>query len=489
MDRSIRKEMMIAFTGLILCMVLISAIANIFFLEKFYTSNKKEDLLYTKEQLEKLVRQDMLLDESTKVFLQRIIEKGNIAFLVLSESGEVIASTSTSQDLERLEFQLLSYQLDKITDRIEIIIENDEYIIAQASDLRNELEYIEMWGYFSTGEAYIIRTPMESIRASVDIAGRFLLYVATLVILVSSIFVWYFANKLTKPLLQLAAISKKMADLEFDVKYENDSYEEIGILGDSFNAMSDKLEKTISELKIANNELLQDIERREKTEEMRTEFLGNVSHELKTPIALIQGYAEGLSENINDDLESKEFYCEVIMDEAEKMNELVKSLLELNQLEFGGANNLVERFDIVEMINGILVSLDIITKQKEATIQLSTNEKVYVWADQFKVEHVIRNYITNALNHLDHDKIINIKIVKDDKVRISVFNTGKQIPEEDIEFIWDKFYKVDKARTREYGGNGIGLSIVKAIMNSMHQEFGVKNYSNGVEFWFELDCK
>lgn len=487
MDQSIRKEMMVTFTGLILCMVLISAIANIFFLENFYTVNKQEDLLATKVQLEKLVSQDKLFDESTKILLERIIEKGNISFLIMSINGEIIASTN--QDQERLEYQLLSYQLDTIKEGIDTIFTSDEYIMARASDLRNEMEYIEMWGYFPTGESYIIRTPMESIQASADIAGRFLLYVATLVILLSSVFVWYFANKLTKPLLELAQISKKMANLEFDVKYENNSYQEIGILGDSFNAMSDKLEKTISELKVANNELLLDIERKEKTEEMRTEFLGNVSHELKTPIALIQGYAEGLSENINDDPESKEFYCEVIIDEAEKMNNLVKSLLELNHLEFGGSNNLVERFDIVEMINGILSSLDIIVKQKEAVIQISTDNKVFVWADQFKVEHVLRNYITNALNHVDKEKIINIKITNHEKVRISVFNTGHQIPEEDIEHIWDKFYKVDKARTREYGGNGIGLSIVKAIMNSQHQDFGVKNYSNGVEFWFELDNK
>ena len=115
---------------------------------------------------------------------------------------------------------------------------------------------------------------------------------------------------------------------------------------------------------------------------------------------------------------------------------------------------------------------------------------MYVWGDEFKVEQVVRNYFTNALNHVEGDKVIEIKIKKqDDKVRISVFNTGKPIPDEDLNQIWDKFYKVDKARTREYGGNGIGLSIVKAIMNSLQQEYGVQNYENGVEFWFELDSK
>lgn len=487
MDRSIRKEMMVSFTGLILCMVMISAIANLFFLERYYTSYKKDDLLYAKAQLEKLVSNGTLFDESTKMLLQRIIEKGNISFLVIDDNGEIIGGTN--QDQEWLKFQLVSYQLDKNNNKVGIISSTDEYEIAKSLDIRNELEYIEMWGYFTSGEAYIIRTPMESIQASADLAGRFLLYVATLVILVSSIFVWYFANKLTKPILELTEISKKMADLEFDIRYENNSYEEIGILGKSFNAMSDRLEKTITELKNVNSELLVDIANKDKNEEMRTEFLGNVSHELKTPIALIQGYAEGLSENVHEDQESRQFYCEVIMDEAEKMNQLVKNLLELNHLEFGNINNSVERFDIIEMLNGILFSLDIMLKQRNVKVHIDSPDKVFVWGDQFKVEHVIRNYLTNAINHVKNDNFINIKIINEEKTRMSVFNTGDKIPNEDIEFIWDKFYKVDKARTREYGGNGIGLSVVKAIMNSMNQKFGVKNYSNGVEFWFELENK
>jgi len=129
-------------------------------------------------------------------------------------------------------------------------------------------------------------------------------------------------------------------------------------------------------------------------------------------------------------------------------------------------------------------------QQKDVKINFVMEESVYVWADEFKAEQVIRNYISNALNHVSGENIIEIKIVKKaETVRVSVFNTGSPIPEEDIGHIWDKFYKVDKARTREYGGNGIGLSIVKAIMESFHKEYGVKNYDNGVEFFMELDLK
>ena len=144
----------------------------------------------------------------------------------------------------------------------------------------------------------------------------------------------------------------------------------------------------------------------------------------------------------------------------------------------------------MELVRGVIQSCDILIQQKGVKINFIMEESVYVWADEFKAEQVIRNYISNALNHVAGENIIEIKIVKkEETVRVSVFTAGSPIPEEDIGHIWDKFYKVDKARTREYGGNGIGLSIVKAIMESFHKSYGVKNYDNGVEFFMELDLK
>jgi signal transduction histidine kinase len=279
--------------------------------------------------------------------------------------------------------------------------------------------------------------------------------------------------------------------LDFEAKYRSGGQNEIGVLGANFNLMSEKLEEAVSELKNANYELQKDIEQKEKLENMRTEFIGNVSHELKTPIALIQGYAEGLKEGISDSPESREFYCDVIIDEANKMNQLVKNLLTLNQLE-AGEEVVLERFDIVELVRGIIQSNDIRIQQKEADVRFHAKDSLYVWADELKVEQVFLNYFSNALNHVDNEKVIDVRIESDEeraKAKVTVFNTGKQIPEEDLEEIWDKFYKVDKARTREYGGHGIGLSIVKAILDSFHQEYGVVNYENGVAFWFELDLK
>ena len=347
-----------------------------------------------------------------------------------------------------------------------------------------------MWGSFDDGSRFLLRSPLESIKESAAVSNRFLIYIGSLLILVAVILVWYFSKRLTDPILELAVLSEKMADLDFDAKYASGGSNEIGELGANFNRMSEKLESTISELKKANNRLLEDIEQKDKVEKMRNEFLGNVSHELKTPIALIQGYAEGLKEGVNEDAAGREFYCDVIMDEAAKMNQMVKNLLTLNQLEFGDEDIVFERFNLTELVRGVIQSMEILAQQAEAKVIFRQQEPVYVWADEFKAEQVVRNYMSNAFHHVGGEKVVEVKILSDgEKARVSVFNTGAPIPEEDVAHIWDKFYKVDKAHTREYGGNGIGLSIVKAIMESLHQKYGLNNYDNGVEFWFELDVK
>ena len=169
---------------------------------------------------------------------------------------------------------------------------------------------------------------------------------------------------------------------------------------------------------------------------------------------------------------------------------MVKKLLTLNQLEFGNDQVNMERFDLTSLIQGVIQSSQILAQQAEVEIMFHQTEPLHVWGDEFKVEEVVTNYLSNAIHHAEFDKKIRIWYTrKDSVVRVSVFNTGKQIPEEDLDNVWIKFYKVDKARTREYGGSGIGLSIVKAIMESFHRECGVLNHEDGVEFWFELDTE
>lgn len=376
------------------------------------------------------------------------------------------------------------------TDSKEKISESKKYSVYKVMDENIGSDYLELFGQLEPGNFIYIRTNYQSMAENLRIFNHFLLYIAFGAMLISMFSMILVSNSFVKPILQIADIANKMASLDFEVRYPVHSQDEIGMLGNSINALSDKLENTISELKAANNELEKDIRNKIQIDEMRKEFLSNVSHELKTPIALIQGYAEGLQDNISDDVESREFYCDVIIDEAKKMNKMVKKLLTLNQIEFGKDQIQFEHFDIVQVLKSAVQSATLLAEQKDADIYMEDYDPVYVWADEYMVEEVITNYISNAINHVSGEMKIRVAIEhREQVVRISVFNTGLPIPEEDLEKIWIKFYKVDKARTHEYGGSGIGLSIVKAVMSSMNQECGVDNREDGVEFWFELDCQ
>lgn len=458
----------------------------------FYSMDKRDTLLDAYDIIQYAAKAQDIETQDFYTTMESICNKGNLSVIILNEEGEVSFSSANDAEMFMLNRRILQYiygfEEKGVENSYRKLYEKDGVTIQFAENKKTKQEYMEIWGELEGGEYFLVRTPMESIQESVAISNRFFLYIAIASVMISAMVIRLVTRRITRPIQELVNISKEMSKLNFEVKYCEGGTFEIDELGESMNTLSNELEKTISELKTANNELTLDIEKKEKIDERRREFLSNVSHELKTPIALIQGYAEGLKEGVLDDEESKNFYCEVIMDEANKMNNLVKNLLELNQIESGNEKVAFKRLNIVEMIHGILQNFRLNFERNEITVMFDVDTPVYVWGDEFEVEEVFRNFLTNAIHHAEGDKIIEVKLEEKEKeVVISVFNTGKRIPEEDIQRIWDKFYKVDKARTREYGGNGIGLSIVKAIMENMHKGYGVENYENGVKFWFALD--
>ena len=469
--------------AILLCWVL-----NTTLLPRYYMHNKKEVLMENYQTISNASAQNELESDEFAVTFDNLCSNGNIMALILQQDGKVLRSSVNDLDALRTEFWDVLLHGDKM----EVLYSNKQYQLLKKTDTRLDSEYLVLVGVLENGDMVLMRTAVESIRESAAISNRFLLFAGAAAIVASILVAFFTTRHITKPLQQLTDISKRMVDLNFNAKYESDqsnSYE-VEELGNHINRLSENLERTISELKTANVELQDDIEKKIQIDEMRKEFLSNVSHELKTPLALIQGYAEGLQECINDDAESREFYCEVIIDEADKMNRMVKKLLTLNQLEFGNDQVIMERFDMTELIRGVANSTRILMEQKGIRLELENSEEAWVWGDEFKVEEVITNYMSNAINHADGEKLIRVFYTRsEDKLRVSVFNTGQPIPEEDIEKIWVKFYKVDKARTREYGGSGIGLSIVKAIMDSFRQRCGVINHEDGVEFWMELATK
>ncbi len=485
MKHSIKRQFALIFMGVMAGTILLCILINNLFLGQYYIRSKTQVIYDAYNIISQGANSDAYGTAEFTEQLNDVCNIYNITVCIMDANSQMkYESVNGGRELEA---QLIGYIFGFYSDgEMKILDEGADYVIQRVS--AGEDEYLEMYGRLNSGISFIMRTPIESIRESAKIANRFFAYVGIVGVFAGGIIVWFVSRKITQPILELNSISEQMVHLDFEAKYRGHAHNEIGLLGENINKLSASLEQSISELKTANNELQKDIEKKERIDEMRKEFLANVSHELKTPIALIQGYAEGLSEGVNDDSESRAFYCEVIMDEASKMNNMVKKLLTLNQLEFGNDLVSMERFDVTSLVKNYIQSAAILTKQSGITVEMEDYPAIYVWADEYKTEEVFMNYFSNALNHCGGEKKIVVSLRETDNlVRVSVFNTGERIPEEAIPHLWEKFYKVDKARTREYGGSGVGLSIVKAIMESMNREFGVENCGNGVLFWFELE--
>ena len=471
---------------IVLCLVAINSIV----LESFY--------LYTKTRNVKLVYQkinnyynsnknNINIEEE----LKRIAFNNN--FDIFIETDENIIIFNTNKDIYST--------LDVITsaknqsNQNNIIYEEDNIKITRINDQYNSISYILLSGQLDNGYYLYISMPAVPIEESVEISNQALIIIGLIILLISSFIASYISKKFTSPIVELNDITNKMAKLDFSQKYRiADTDDEINELGKNINTMSDKLESTIKQLRENNVELEKDIEEKSKIDEMRKQFISDVSHELKTPIALIQGYAEGLIENVNTDDESRKFYAEVILDESNKMDTLVKQLLELIKLEYGKREFNNKEFDIVELINEVIRKCKVMIEEKNIKINFNANQKVMVNADDFYIEQVVTNYFTNAIKHaieINNEKKIEIKIEKKEKegkIRVSVFNTGNNIKEENLNKIWGRFYKEDTSRNRTDGGTGIGLALVKAIMNNYKNGYGAINKENGVEFYFELDA-
>ena len=478
---------------------------NSFFLEGFYTREKLKllenaygylnDVVAEREaeggniidDLQSLYSKDGEQNETSRM-VRRMVEKYNINIAFIDSMNDRLVSSF--RDGRFLADRVYQYILGFNEPQTETLVSEENYKIQKSYDKRSQGFYLEIWGFFDDNRTvFIMSMPIASIHESVDISNKFMAYVGLAALVFGSILMYAATKMVVSPIRSLASLSARMSELDFDARYTGTSEDEIGVLGHSMNTLSERLRDTIGELKTANNELQRDIEEKIRIDETRKDFIANVSHELKTPIALIQGYAEGLTEGMAQDPESRDYYCEVIMDEANKMNKMVKQLLTLTALEFGNDMPVMEPFDIVTLIRGVLSSASILLQQKEANVVFDQEQPIWVWADEFKIEEVITNYLNNAMNHLEGEKRIEIHLEQQEKeVRITVFNTGQHIPDEDLGNLWTKFYKVDKARTREYGGSGIGLSIVKAIMDSHNKSCGVENVEGGVAFWFTLDC-
>lgn len=486
MKHSIRLHYSLILAGMLVFLTLSLFLIITFGLEPYTVMNKRKNIKAAVTLITAYVDSG---SDASRQRLNALAARDNLGIGIYDLSSFVPSSIySSNYNLDTVASRFRSYMRGEQIVADEIFERTDDYVLYRIFDNRMSGDQIECMGLYRRN-AYFITTSMAGVQESVSITARFLLMAGMCGMLIGVVLINYLSKRFTGPIIGLARLSQQISDLDFSGSYEGGEKNEIGTLGNNMNIMSERLSAAISNLQQANAQLEKDIAEKTRIDENRRELIANISHELKTPIALIQGYAEGLKDGIADgDRESMDEYCSVIIDEAGKMNHLVRSLLALDEIESGIAKPEMVEFDLTDVIRGVMQASALLSKDKQVEVRLIAPERLMVEADEFLIEEVLQNLLSNAAHYVSDPGTITVRaaLTPAGMANVTIHNTGEEIPEEALGRLWEKFYKVDKARTRSYGGSGIGLSIVKGIIARHEGSCGVRNTGDGVEFWFEI---
>ncbi|WP_160692236.1 HAMP domain-containing sensor histidine kinase [Clostridium sp. C2-6-12] len=465
--RTIKGKLITIFMLIMIALVLSGVILNSIGLKAYYIYKNKNVFVTISEKISKEYADN---NESSLEYITDIEELENINTMIVDQNFN-IEYNSALQKIDNKQ-QRLSKEMEQIIlDNKKKLLKNAVYYIGDKND--DEKSKLVFVSQMSNGKFIILRKSIRSISQSVFIANQFYMISGTIVILIGSICILIFAEKISKPIIEMSNIAENISNLKFDNRVKVQSQDEIGKLGQSINKISEKLSVSIEELK-------KDVERRKQ-------LVRNMSHELKTPIGIIKGYAEGLKYGVADDQEKMEKYCNVLVEECDRMDKLIFELLNHSMLEAGMVKINVTSFNIYDLIAEISERFKAEITEKGITFNLKCENDFQISADRDMLEKAINNFITNAIDHVEGGNLIELNAEKRGSgIKVSVFNTGSHIPGEAIDKIWDVYYKVDKARSRKYGGHGLGLSIVKSVIKLHGGSVNVENVQDGVKFGFEI---
>lgn len=321
-----------------------------------------------------------------------------------------------------------------------------------------------------------------------DILSDYHVYILMLSFVLIIFLSYFYSVTLMKPILTLNTTARKMAELDFSEKLVVSRKDEIGSLSESLNILSTNLSNSMDQLKSTNKQLKVEIEKERHLESLRKDFVSGVSHELKTPLGIIRGYAEGIRDDVFQDTS---YYLDVIIEETEKMDTLVLDMLELSKLESANFKISQTYFDLYKLIEFVITKFEYALKDKDISIKMNKyTQASTVYADEFRIEQVLVNYMSNAIRYSKKHETITLNVRLDKKQLIyEIENVGDPIPEDKIGKVWNRFYCVDPSRNKSEGGTGLGLSIVRNIIELHKGEFGAENLDNGVKFFFKLNVE
>lgn len=410
--------------------------------------------------------------------------KGNATLIGINNIMENITSTAMSNSISG---DLMYYNHFASSEFLQEYSEKkDVYYIINDMPFINikEVNFVKELEREDGSKSYInINASLQPVGEAMSIFSDYYIAFYFLASIISLLIAFIYSRSISKPLLKLTRVADKMAGMDFSEKATLNSNDELGILSDSLNILSANLNESLTNLKEANQQLVIDMEKEKQQEKVRKEFVANISHELKTPLGIIKGFAEGIKDGIKK--EKSDYYLEVILDEIEKMNILILDMLELSKIEAGKTGD-KEEFDILKLINKTVNILEIPIKEKGLSIDVE-GDFSRVYGIKFQIDQVIMNLISNAVKYCINNTTIRITgEIIDDNNYIYIYNEGNKLTEEELESIWLRFYKIDKSHNRESGGTGLGLAIVKAILDTHNSDYGVINKDEGVIFYFNI---
>lgn len=476
MKNSIRYKLFGVFLVIITLFIVIFLISS-FFLDDIFIFENKRIMKNAYNRFDTTL-QNRNITENDLIELVETIG-GNITILSSNLNLQITTSRYEENDLSNIDIleQIEYLRLKKGKNFTSVVSEN----------INNDDKSIFFIGELASGGFFIGQKAIKEIEKSAQIARLFLVIASIGTLLIGTAIVYFLSQKLTKPIMEINNVAGEISKLNFNEKVEVKSDDEIGRLGTSINHISNKLNTVLTELTLANSKLREDIEKEKELEKMRRKFVSNVSHELKTPISMIAGYIEGLKYNIAKTKEDKEYYYDVIIDETDKMNNLINDLLTLSSYESGNFSINKENIDISHLLKNIIDKYKRNIEEKNLNLIIDIPEGLNINADSLRVEQVITNFMNNALKYGEEGGDIKITLEDlEDKIKLSFYNSGDKIDEKELENIWTSFYKADSDKKHINSGTGLGLAIVRAIVELHGGDYGAINKKDGVEFFVAL---
>lgn len=403
-------------------------------------------------------------------------EKGNT---VCTNVSDFLYSSEVSGEIEK------SYAVGEVVKTITWI--NPHASVDFYYYNSDKISYIRYRAPMRNGDTIRLWVPSFQIVRNASIAANFLSFFTLVADIVISIVIILYYIRFAHPIAQMSEVAEAMANLDFNKKCKTYQQPNVKALAQSINTLSSSLSKTLEELNTNNEKLKVEVEHSSLIDESRKNFIANVSHELKTPIAIIQGYAEGLQLGITNNPESSEEYCSIILEETEKMHQMVLGLLNLEKIESGSYVPVLEEINLSEFIEKQLAAFAMIFEKDGITVKNLIPPNLIAHSDTRTLLLVLQNFLSNATSNISKEKLLILSCDSiDDNYRIKIFNTGELISDSELYKIWYSFYKSNKKRKDEDLHFGLGLPTVRAVQEKLGKECGVYNKENGPCFWFDV---